>query len=429
MYAAQMQEMMALQQKMMEMSAVPNMMSPSPTPGSVDFRLNPTARDFRPMSPSSPMSTSSVAESDGSRGLNPFAKPYSGSHDNLTQLASGRTTPESTTSRLSRKAHSTRVIDEKVVVCTPWYPDGVEKSKVKLGLEVEGFCKLVALLPSESAARTQLCEAVEAAAKATWEGSETVVYGSFAVGTSSGSSAVDLSVEGCGDLDEASVCSAMSFGTVKSILCEGKDSAFAQVECKQSKVVANVSLHKGTPGTAGAVVDLLKGWLREFPAAVPAHAVLRQVLVQTSNLDVCTGGLSSHALLCMVIALCRRSERPAADMDAAALIIEFCRVFGNEFDYNTRSIDPRTGQEVAKCHDEAISVLDPIDPTNNLATGCTRLFAIRAQLQHCFTALMRWSTDPKNNAIGKRGYKGRTPLSGILSHQKLWNRAEIVSKE
>ena len=331
----------------------------------------------------------------------------------------------------------------EVVVCTPWYSEGVNKHDVTLHDEVLCFSEFIRLSARESSLRHRAVSRIGSAANAVFgAAASAAAYGSLHSRTITSSSAVDVCVDACGT-------GAVTAARVRTLLAEcGCDlkgvfaeapggNGFCQAVDRASAVTMNVMFYQDkTPACADAS-HAAASWVAEYPDVQHAHAVLRQVLNQTGNLDVAKGGLSAYCLLAMVVAYCRTEGKHAAASRSApgTLLFHACRVFGTSFNYETTAICPRRGfvEKTAAMKSgtpSAVFVCDPLDETNNLAAGADRLFAIKAQLSHCHKALQRWEepieeafTPTSSNAALKKGYRGRTPLSGIISHQKLWGRA------
>eukprot|EP01062_Namystynia_karyoxenos_P029301 TRINITY_DN22035_c0_g1_i1.p1 TRINITY_DN22035_c0_g1~~TRINITY_DN22035_c0_g1_i1.p1 ORF type:complete len:617 (+),score=177.71 TRINITY_DN22035_c0_g1_i1:77-1852(+) len=396
-----------------------------------------------------PAGTAAPGDAPQPRKLNAHAKPFAGSQGQPRQHRQHRRPPPTAAGRPPQSPPPTTVGHRQPpaerqttvllplrpgmppteipavtpTVTTPWYPLGTEKTNVTLGDEIARLCALHRLTPREQRERRTAVAAIADAARHFW-GPETVTsaYGSFAAGTAWEDSTVDVIVEHCRQTDQGAVCAvASSAGDVLAVLCEN-GGAFTQVKIKGTGVVANVTFAAGANPTPGRAVAMVRGWLSEFPCIASVYVVLRQVLSQTNNLDVGSGGMSSHCLMAMIAACCRGKGH----YDAVSLLIDFCSTFGGTWDYAAASVDPATGEPKPRQHPgDILSVLDPITPGNNLAAGCTRLFAVCAQLQHCATALQRWDSDL---AAGRKGYKGKTPLSSIVSHQKLYARAAMKAK-
>eukprot|EP01064_Diplonema_japonicum_P000774 TRINITY_DN1051_c0_g1_i1.p1 TRINITY_DN1051_c0_g1~~TRINITY_DN1051_c0_g1_i1.p1 ORF type:complete len:353 (+),score=106.69 TRINITY_DN1051_c0_g1_i1:264-1322(+) len=247
--------------------------------------------------------------------------------------------------------------------------------------------------------------------------SRVTTYGSITCGTATQASCVDVWVKFASLEKEAisTMLAAAGCSPVNDILCT-ELGGFVQVKHKTGTLKYNLTLalDDSTPLASNSVTQ---EWAACHPQAVTAHAAIREVLDQTSNLDVCSGGISSYALFAMIVAVCKISSHTTPH----ALLVEVCRWYGTVFDFTALGVSTSTGwcAKPVGCQD-TLFVEDPLDKTNNLAAGCSRLFAIKVQFQHCFKTLQRWQV-----ADGEAStYKGRTPLSGIISHKRLWPRAE-----
>eukprot|EP00659_Diplonema_papillatum_P015207 gene15207-23224_t len=308
-----------------------------------------------------------------------------------------------------------RVVEHAVVVSTPWYPKGVDKSVVMLNEEIAAFHRFMQLTPAEVEKRETFCSVIENLARKTWPAVSFMKYGSFAIGTATASSSIDVMLDRCGAISEKQIKQAFSsVSTIKSLMCNDASTAFAQVE-SPAGITVNISLHRGTGSAAAqASVAFCNRILHRQKAARAVYSVLRQILTQTGNLEVNTGGLSAYALLAMLGYV----ATAFAAKSAGQLLLQFCKFYGKEFDFSRFAISAAGAGILRKNSPDLLVVIDPQDPTGNLASGCVRTFQIQVQLNHCYAALLRWET------CEGTGYKGRTPLSGVLSHQKLWARSE-----
>ena len=367
--------------------------------------LNPKAVEFKP----------------AAMKLNPNATPFGGAVKKRIP-----TPPAATIAATTTPQHTTiagKAVEHKVFVSTPWYSKGIDKSAVQLSGEIEAFHEFVKLDQTEARDRSDTCDVIQSMTKLKWPQSTMVRYGSFAVGTSAPNSAVDVMIDNC-NVELASVDVREAFkplGVIRSLMCNG-GTAFAQIE-SPAGVLVNISLHKEHGSDAARKsVAICNHWISQFPSIIkPVLSVLRQIMTQTGNLEVSTGGLSAYALLIMIIYV-TKTFRP---MSCGSLLLQFCRFYGKDFNFNDFSVDLTLGA-VAKVHQmELISIVDPSEKTGNIASGCTRAFQVQVQLQHCYSALLRWET---RDAGDNRGYKGRTPLSGVISHQKLWARSEYLQE-
>eukprot|EP01062_Namystynia_karyoxenos_P024295 TRINITY_DN19450_c0_g1_i1.p1 TRINITY_DN19450_c0_g1~~TRINITY_DN19450_c0_g1_i1.p1 ORF type:complete len:507 (+),score=165.58 TRINITY_DN19450_c0_g1_i1:142-1521(+) len=331
-----------------------------------------------------------------------------------------------------RKGHSPRNEVGDVMVLTPWYPDGLPKSGVHLADEIRDFAGFVSLTGEESAVRERVVTEVATWIRSIWPGAQVGPYGSFAYDASLPSSALDVMADHCGDLGRMRArlrALAPSGLRVVNLVCndgaEGTTpSAFLQLEAPGGLAV-NVAMVCGQ-SQAQQAAALCRDWLQKFPAASAVATTVRHVLGQAKIGDVRNGGLSSYAVLMMVVHVCRRVPDPS---DAGAVLLAFLQEFGSDLRYDAEAVSPLSGAPTPRGAQwdaqHQLVVLDPLNPANNLAWGCSRAHHVRSQFQHCLLALRRWSDVQQQ----RRGYKGRTPLSALVSHQPLWERTDTIKQQ
>eukprot|EP01060_Flectonema_neradi_P002611 TRINITY_DN1165_c2_g1_i1.p1 TRINITY_DN1165_c2_g1~~TRINITY_DN1165_c2_g1_i1.p1 ORF type:complete len:381 (+),score=76.47 TRINITY_DN1165_c2_g1_i1:55-1197(+) len=310
----------------------------------------------------------------------------------------------------------------EVVVCTPWYPEGISKSEVGLENEIDVFAKFVTLTKPEMDRRGAIIDRLQAVCSGKVRG-----YGSYSYGTMTGSSAVDVCVSNLGSVTDLrntmeQLLSAADFPPSQSLMTPSPEMGFAQVDFGEFN--ANITFYCGDCIEPTQSANFVGRCVTESlnNSVLKVHTILRQVLSQTGNLDVATGGLSAYALLLMIIAV----DRSCNYKQPVKLLLEVCRYYGLECDFASCKISGNgiEQREAQHGYHQHIFVADPATGVN-VAQDCGRLFTIRTQFQHCFQALQRWHESPSS----KKGYKGRTPLSGIISHQKLWSRSDLLKEE
>eukprot|EP01062_Namystynia_karyoxenos_P024168 TRINITY_DN1939_c0_g3_i2.p1 TRINITY_DN1939_c0_g3~~TRINITY_DN1939_c0_g3_i2.p1 ORF type:complete len:474 (+),score=140.52 TRINITY_DN1939_c0_g3_i2:100-1422(+) len=319
-------------------------------------------------------------------------------------------------SSLKSRSRGGRKPVDALSVSTPWFPDGISKQDVTLEAEVAAVAPLLALTPSEARARAEAVACVAAAAAAQWGPQVTIVpYGSYASGLSAPGSAVDLAVGRCGEAavteeSIASLAAAVPGARLVAHMADGTGNGFAQVRVPGGAVSLNISFRAADAAHERRSAAAVSKLLAELPHAATAHRVLRQMLAQCGTLDVAKGGMSAYALLVVIANVMRRD--PAAACSPASAVLAVCRQHGAQ-------AGP-AGAVIAR---------DLLDPSCNLMAGCMKEFAIRTQLQHCFSSFMRWESGALCSKAADCGYRGRTPLSGVLSHQTLWPRREALRRE
>eukprot|EP01064_Diplonema_japonicum_P005603 TRINITY_DN1372_c0_g1_i3.p1 TRINITY_DN1372_c0_g1~~TRINITY_DN1372_c0_g1_i3.p1 ORF type:complete len:351 (+),score=84.47 TRINITY_DN1372_c0_g1_i3:45-1097(+) len=318
-----------------------------------------------------------------------------------------------TDSSIGHHKSDTEVVPTDLVY-TPWYPEGVSHQSVRLNSELEVYTKHILLTREERSKRNMLRSMVQDVAMMLWCGATVKAYGSFACNISMPCSALDLVCENCGDINKVAqedvVTSFVNKGfTVKGCVPSpsGVGVSYIHLECQGVNI--NLSFSEGG-SLARQSVQMVRKWLAEFPVAANVVIALRSMLSQAKYDQPGVGGLSSYCLLCMVIHTCRATPQPHS---ADTLLFAFLHLFGQKFDYATHSINPNLATPVPKADASPLSVTDPFDESNNLAACCTKVPQIRAQFLYCLMALAKWDT----NAGTRRGYKGRTPVSSVISHR------------
>eukprot|EP01059_Diplonema_ambulator_P005940 TRINITY_DN1570_c0_g1_i1.p1 TRINITY_DN1570_c0_g1~~TRINITY_DN1570_c0_g1_i1.p1 ORF type:complete len:375 (+),score=27.29 TRINITY_DN1570_c0_g1_i1:346-1470(+) len=247
------------------------------------------------------------------------------------------------------------------------------------------------------------------------------VYGSFAYGTCSPTSAIDIRCEKCYEINSllpkySGSLKNQGFRVVNT-MSNSETSGFLQIEHLELKITANIVLT--SPGSeTDTFTNMIKDMLAEHPEAVHVHAVLRHVLSQVRCGDVSTGGLPSIALLLMVVRACKAV---APSRDNGDILHWFLQEYGADFDYQNCCIAATSVRPLPKPSAvDPIFIADPTDPSNNLAANCTKITQIKSQFLYCQMALLKWTPGQS----GRKGYKGRTPLSTLISHQTLWDRVD-----
>eukprot|EP01059_Diplonema_ambulator_P031596 TRINITY_DN5857_c0_g1_i3.p1 TRINITY_DN5857_c0_g1~~TRINITY_DN5857_c0_g1_i3.p1 ORF type:complete len:380 (+),score=124.39 TRINITY_DN5857_c0_g1_i3:47-1141(+) len=294
--------------------------------------------------------------------------------------------------------------DSRLVV-TPWYPEGMHKSKLKLGEEIDALHKMLQLTPEEVSKRHMARSSIQEVLQKFWPDATVKVYGSFAYGMSLPSSNLDLVCEDCRDLDDLpAIYQRMGESRIEVEESSGNfEAAFARLVLPFLNITVNISFVVGK-SMARKSVSEVRRLLAQFPACAPVYAVVRLVLQQSRCGDSRRGGLPSYAALVMLLHTCYRCETPD---DASMLLMDFFRLYG-------------TGPSSPPIS-EPLFVEDPLCPDNDVAAGCVRMPQIRAMFQNCAMTLEKWVADKWE------GYRGRSPLSSILAYDGLWAANRLSS--
>ena len=285
-------------------------------------------------------------------------------------------------------------------VNTPWYPNGVSHQNVRLNAEIEVFTKHILLREGEHRARNLIRSSVQGVIASIWQGATVKAYGSFANGLSLPCSSLDLVCEGA-DINEQNlrILNQTFQERGYAVLGSMYNDEMGYISVQSSGIAVNLSMVKGK-SMARQSVSLIKKWLEEFPVAKQVVVIIRSILSQAKYLDPSTGGISSYAILAMLIHVCRCTPQPHS---ADQVLFSFLLTYGKNFDFANYAIHPEHVQPLQRSSpsDNSIIVMDPLDPANNLTISCTRLAQIRVQFSYCLMALGKWDA----NAGTRRGYK------------------------
>lgn len=299
--------------------------------------------------------------------------------------------------------------------------------------ELQAFARFMSLRPSEQGLRDEAVKQVERFVTAAFPHARVFVYGSSAYDVALPGSIVDLMAENCGDLRvmaSQTTPPGLSIGAVhlNNESPDGPPPSAAFMSTYFKGLGVNLAMVTGESSARGAT-DMCREWLEKYPAAGRVALLVKYLLRQAKYEDVRLGGLSSYCVLMMCVYICKREEHPDDD---SAVFVGFLQEFGFDFSYATEAVCVATGTKLARspAHGSHSFVIeDPQNPGNNLASGLTRLTCVRSQFQYCCRALQRWGHCSGMAGPRRGGYKGRTPLSALISHRDLWQRREEAELE
>eukprot|EP01060_Flectonema_neradi_P005722 TRINITY_DN1382_c3_g1_i2.p1 TRINITY_DN1382_c3_g1~~TRINITY_DN1382_c3_g1_i2.p1 ORF type:complete len:732 (+),score=121.10 TRINITY_DN1382_c3_g1_i2:138-2333(+) len=330
---------------------------------------------------------------------------------------------------------------------TPWYPDGVDACQISLEEELADFAAFVLPVPQEKARRLALRSGIQETLDSISPGATVKLVGPDAYGLIVGGDALQLAV----DISDPNTAAAVLSKAGHQII---QTSHPAKV-LAMSPCGCQIELLLGDLGVAARkIVPQVRQWLIEFaPGAATAYTVLRCILKQSRYTDESLGGLSSDALMMMVIHICRNirhshvipnkkrqkkhnnSSKQLVGQDALfkasrtlngeRVVRGFLQYYGaGEFDFPTNAVDPSSHEPLAKMHPGAPAILCPV-PGWNLAEGCTRMPLIQQQLLYCKTALLKADAKAATSALPPYNRTShRTALSSVLCHDPFWKRKD-----
>jgi len=295
---------------------------------------------------------------------------------------------------------------------------------ISLAEEMSIFAGYVSLSQTERSVRDEVIATLDRSAKGVWDTSNTVPYGSYVLGLSLGGSDLDVAIDCVGPMLQENfdtfACYVSSEGfDVMGMVCNCTD-GFMRLR-GPSDLIVNIALNASkSPVREG--VNVLRGLLAEYPQVGPCVMTLRTVLAQCQLMDVSNGGLSSYAIMLLTLRLAQLYG-PGRCPDAGVLLREFLRHYSADFDYANISIQVQAPGAPPvppyKMHPDApVSVVDPLDPSNNIAQGCTKLGQLKAMLKYCELALARWDVPEDQDET----FRGHTPLGTIIAAKAVASR-------
>ena len=149
-----------------------------------------------------------------------------------------------------------------------------------------------------------------------------------------------------------------------------------------------------TSGVDG--VKVIQDFIQQFPLLPKIVLVLKQFLTQRNLHEVFFGGISSYALILLVISFLKLHPRnTASDPNAnlGVLLIEFFELFGRNFNYMKTAISVLDGgsyfpKEDVPDHENALLyIMDPTNPKENASRGCYGMWQVKTAFEQAFLKL------------------------------------------
>eukprot|EP00755_Sulcionema_specki_P014540 Sspe_Gene.56987::Locus_31302_Transcript_1_1_Confidence_1.000_Length_1353::g.56987::m.56987/K03514/PAPD5_7, TRF4; non-canonical poly(A) RNA polymerase PAPD5/7 len=237
-----------------------------------------------------------------------------------------------------------------------------------LAEEVRAFGRLLNLKLHEVKARVSLCARVRNLIESALS-VVTVLYGSFAYGTSAPTSAVDILCENCGDVTavHSLLCDLKGVGEVRNVVLR-PSSGVASLEVHADGVVGKVTFLAVGGGSQLNAVHTMLGALKGNSALRPVIAVLRAALSAAGLMDSSKGGFTGYAVASLVVfaAMCARTDDPAA------LLIHIFWLFGTKFNYRSQAASLLEGRVTTKGPHhpkDSLYLVGRLDPSVNLTAS------------------------------------------------------------
>eukprot|EP00756_Hemistasia_phaeocysticola_P000762 Hpha_TRINITY_DN10557_c0_g1::TRINITY_DN10557_c0_g1_i1::g.31450::m.31450 len=304
-------------------------------------------------------------------------------------------------------------------VNTPWYPRGIPVEELSFAGELRAFASLVGLMPSEHADRRFHVQTLAGVVRGVFGPQCWLrVYGSTACDLCDFTSGVDTVVEGPWDPSG-----------FPSYLSRVREAGFTVVifsppggdipsACAELHTATGLRIFMSFQKRSRAleVTRTVSGLLQVYTSVRPALFVARALLRQSKCGVPSEGGLSSFAVLLMLLFLARQARPPGR---ADHLLLDFLSTFGG--DEGMPAICGPHEEPPAR-HPCTLWISDPFDSRINVAAGCTKLPKIRALFRHAAISFHRWLLQKHGGAV----HRGRTALSSVVAMRDLWPRSHAV---
>eukprot|EP00095_Tigriopus_kingsejongensis_P004663 snap_masked-scaffold1963_size23786-processed-gene-0.1 protein:Tk04663 transcript:snap_masked-scaffold1963_size23786-processed-gene-0.1-mRNA-1 annotation:"sigma dna" len=156
--------------------------------------------------------------------------------------------------------------------------------------------------------------------------------------------------------------------------------------------------------------ELIKFFKKKFPPLSKLAYVLKQFLRQRDLNEVFTGGLSTYALILLIVSFLqmhpRRNAAHAHNANLGVLLIEFLELFGKLFNYvNTAIIITDGGSWIPKASashgGSVICILDPLDADSDVGRSSYGYMAVKQAFEKGHCDLITLLDQPSQNLNGK----------------------------
>eukprot|EP00755_Sulcionema_specki_P026589 Sspe_Gene.16134::Locus_5671_Transcript_1_1_Confidence_1.000_Length_2197::g.16134::m.16134/K03514/PAPD5_7, TRF4; non-canonical poly(A) RNA polymerase PAPD5/7 len=299
--------------------------------------------------------------------------------------------------------------------------------------EIEAFSQFVSPTPIEKARKGALRAALQAMIQMSFPDATTKVCGSSAEGLDTFLSGLDLVVEIPSapqqdpletlriSLTNLGVENFMRNGTSGDYYLVIPAKSLTRLFRGWSDVAFSAYVrfrvgHSPERQSATIITNLFKSYPSHRKVITVAKAVLRQM-----NLVGDSGGIPSHSLTLMSIALFEHAKLSPSFTDCGWVLREFFRFYAS-FDFDNLSIwagvpTPHCPSPfLPKVHtSDQLSILDLVDSTVNTAASTTKMPQIKAMFHYVTTCIQRF------DRVG-----ARSMLSNFVAHNDLWQRYDFL---
>ena len=147
-------------------------------------------------------------------------------------------------------------------------------------------------------------------------------------------------------------------------------------------------------------VELVKGFISQYECLKPLVLVLKNILKRANLNDPYKGGISSYGLILMIVTFLQTQKKIGKDIsnnenNLGRLFFDFVNHYGLKFEPSKYIIYARTNEDEdsddfnlqnIQSGNELV-IIDPLNPSNNVAKSCFQFFNIKMSLIICIITL------------------------------------------
>lgn len=298
----------------------------------------------------------------------------------------------------------------KIPKSTPWNPKGLTYTEGIIGLheEIEAFVQWMVPTEAEHNLRLSVINRLRASIKEIYPEAVVQIFGSFRTGLYLPTSDIDLVLVGKWDQIPFEIVrrgiETKNLAKPGSLqLLEHATVPIIKMTDRLTDIKVDISFNM-TNGLRS--VELIKYFKKKFPAMAKLIYVLKQFLLQRDLNEVYTGGLSSYALILMVVSFLQlhpRGEEAGSDKaNLGVLLIEFYELYGRHFNYTTTGIKISDGGSYVS-KDEirlkgimtmgtglgSLSIQDPYLPENDVGKSSYGIPVVKTAFEQAYLTLTK----------------------------------------
>ncbi|EEB06137.1 poly(A) polymerase Cid14 [Schizosaccharomyces japonicus yFS275] len=285
------------------------------------------------------------------------------------------------------------------------YPEEPEVARL-LHQDILNFINYLEPTPQEHAVRKSLITKLDRAIRAKWPEVTVYVFGSFETRLYLPTSDIDMVVMSSDTVHR---------GTKKHMYSLARHLKNCKLATEiQVITTANVPIIKFVDPFTRIHVDVsfnqpgglktclvVNGFLKKFPAVRPLTMLVKHFLNMRALNEVFLGGLSSYAIVCLVVSFLQMHPRLSTSSvrqedNLGVLFLEFLELYGKRYNYDAVGIAVHNGGFyfskkkmgwVKPSQPYLLSIQDPVDYDNDISKSSRGILRVKATLGNSFDLL------------------------------------------